>query len=268
MCVGQPFPTARRQEWTNGLVWSHLSWLVGRGFAWWGSALEPTVASGLLPLWRHCWKCCPCDVIIKPEMSLKPLLLRRTDPPLSCTTLHLAFIMKALVWQQSWFPPERVTHKNTKYDYDTPFCRRIYYLADQFNSKKKNKNLYIFEGSSWCCYFLHSIHEDKNLHSGAAWCSPLLVPKNPWHCWAQSEPVSPRRLFLTSSSVEKKTASTTLGFWMYCEHYKIHRIIQRNVSLGPTWQTKISARLLSFTLASVKLCCNSILRYRYVQDLD
>lgn len=33
-CVGQPFPTARRQEWTNGLVWSHLSWLVGRGFAW------------------------------------------------------------------------------------------------------------------------------------------------------------------------------------------------------------------------------------------
>lgn len=78
-------------------------------------------------------------MIIKPEMSLKPLLLRRTDPPLSCTTLHLAFIMKALVWQQSWFPPERVTHKNIKYDYDTPFCRRIYYLADQFNSKKKIK---------------------------------------------------------------------------------------------------------------------------------
>jgi len=84
------------------------------------------------------------------KMFLKLLLLRRTNPPLFFTAPYLVFTMKALVFRNRNSSHVNAYAKENKYN--THFCRRIYYLADQFKSKKKN--LYIFEGSS-CFRFLH-----------------------------------------------------------------------------------------------------------------
>lgn len=53
-----------------------------------------------------------------------------------------------------------------------------------------------------------------------------------------------------------------LGFWMYCEHYKIQGITRRNVSLGPTRQTKnVCQEPLSVYKHLVSYAAISILLY-------
>lgn len=68
-------------------------------------------------------------------MVLNLFLLSRADPPLSFTAPYLVFIMKAFVFRN-----RDSSHMNTytkENKYNSHFCRRIYYLADQFKSKKK-----------------------------------------------------------------------------------------------------------------------------------
>lgn len=95
---------------------------------------------------------CAYDASIPQKMVLNLFLLSRADPPLSFTAPYLVFIMKAFVFRN-----RDSSHMNTytkENKYNSHFCRRIYYLADQFKSKKKK--LYIFEGFSCCC-FLHPL---------------------------------------------------------------------------------------------------------------
>lgn len=102
------------------------------------------------------------------KMFPKLLLLRRSDSPLSFTAPYLLFIMKGFVFRNRDSSYVKAYTKENKYS--THFCIRIYYLADQFKSKKKICTSLKFFLVAFC------IHEDEN--KLAQWfhlCAPFIV---------------------------------------------------------------------------------------------
>lgn len=95
--------------------------------------------------------------------------LKENYPPLSFTAPYLVFIVKAFDFRNRDSSHVNAYTKENKYN--THFCRRIYYLADQFKSKKKIcTSLKVFLVVAFC------IHEHKNML--AQWfqlCAPFFA---------------------------------------------------------------------------------------------
>lgn len=128
--------------------------------------------------------------------------LKENYPPLSFTAPYLVFIVKAFDFRNRDSSHVNAYTKENKYN--THFCRRIYYLADQFKSKKKSVHLWRF----FLLLLFASMSIKICLHSGFSFVLPsLLVLKLSVmsSCTTpQSKPANSLRFLLISSSVEKE----------------------------------------------------------------